>query len=116
MSTRRDQRRPPRSWLGLSLILALGLFVAGAAIVAQERGTARGEWRYIGGDVHHTRHSPLDQIDAGNFEDLEVAWVWRGDNFGPTVDTIFRSTPIYVDEAAAKATVCPKMPGIRYCR
>ena len=26
-----------------------------------------------------------------------MAWTWRGDNFGPTVDTIFRSTPIYVD-------------------
>ncbi len=38
-----------------------------------------------------------DQIDASNFEDLEVAWLWRGDNFGPTVDRLFRSTPIYVD-------------------
>ena len=28
---------------------------------------------------------------------LEVAWTWRGDNFGPTADPIFRSTPLYVD-------------------
>ena len=26
--------------------------------------------------------SPLDQIDASNFSDLEVAWIWRGDNYG----------------------------------
>ena len=67
------------------------------ATVAQERGTPVGEWHFIGGDASHTRYSPLDQINAENFEDLEVAWVWRGDNFGPAVDTVFRSTPLYVD-------------------
>ena len=64
---------------------------------AQSGGEPAGEWRYIGGDAHHTRYSPLDQITAANFEKLEVAWTWRGDNFGPQVDHIFRSTPIYVD-------------------
>jgi quinoprotein glucose dehydrogenase len=56
-----------------------------------------GEWRYIGGDVQHTRYSPLDQITAANVASLEVAWTWRGDNFGPTADPIFRSTPLFVD-------------------
>jgi quinoprotein glucose dehydrogenase len=59
--------------------------------------TENGEWRYIWGDLAATRYSPLDQVNAGNFEDLEVAWVWRGDNFGPAPDFIMRSTPIYVD-------------------
>ena len=85
--------------------LALSLAVAGSALMATSTaalaqglpGTENGEWRYLGGDVGHTRYSPLDQIDAGNFEDLEVAWIWRGDNFGPNVDYFFRSTPIYVD-------------------
>ncbi|HSH76601.1 MAG TPA: PQQ-binding-like beta-propeller repeat protein, partial [Longimicrobiales bacterium] len=27
----------------------------------------------------------------------EVAWTWRGDNFGPNLDYFFRSTPIYAD-------------------
>ena len=26
-----------------------------------------------------------------------MAWIWRGDNFGPAVDVVFRSTPLYVD-------------------
>lgn len=65
--------------------------------VATARGTEGGEWRYWGGDAHSARYSPLDQIDADNFESLEVAWVWRGDNFGPEVDYILRSTPLYVD-------------------
>jgi quinoprotein glucose dehydrogenase len=67
------------------------------ANVAQDRATPTGEWRYIGGNPSHTRYSPLDQINATNFEKLQIAWVWRGDNFGPTVDTVFRSTPLYVD-------------------
>ncbi len=64
---------------------------------AQLPGTENGEWRYWGGDSGSNRYPPLDQIDAENFEDLDVAWVWRGDNFGPNVDNILRSTPIYVD-------------------
>ena len=56
-----------------------------------------GEWRYIGGNAAHTRYTPLDQINAENFEDLELVWLWRGDNFGPRVDYVFRSTPLYVD-------------------
>ena len=39
----------------------------------------------------------MDQIDASNFEDLEVAWIWRADNFGPTVDYAFKSTPSFID-------------------
>jgi quinoprotein glucose dehydrogenase len=74
------------------------LITAAPTVQAQRLpGTENGEWRYLGGDVGHTRSSPLDQINAGNFADLEVAWIWRGDNFGPNVDYFFRSTPIYVD-------------------
>ena len=64
---------------------------------AQRQGTENGEWRYIGGDVWHMRYSPLEQVTADNFEDLEIAWVWRGDNYGSTTLGVSRSTPIYVD-------------------
>ena len=60
-------------------------------------GRAAEEWTHWGGDATSSRYSPLDQINAENFGDLEVAWVWRGDNFGRSVDNILRSTPIYVD-------------------
>ena len=71
--------RTGRFGFGLHLILTLTFIVAAAVPAApQERGNPEGEWRYLGGDASHTRYSPLDQIDAGNFEDLEVAWVWRG--------------------------------------
>lgn len=60
-------------------------------------GTENGEWRYLGGDAGHTRSSPVNQITGDNFSDLEIAWIWRGDNFGPNIDYFNRSTPIYVD-------------------
>ncbi len=60
-------------------------------------GTENGEWRYLGGNVGHTRYSPLDQINGENFEDLEIAWIFHSDNFGPNLDYFSRSTPIFVD-------------------
>ena len=88
-----------KRWVA-SVLAILGLVVViGAAqrAEAQERGNPAGEWRYWGADLYSTRYSPLDQINADNFEDLEVAWVWRGDNFSPEPDFIMRSTPIYAD-------------------
>src|SRR5690606_1844423 len=81
-----------------SFVLALGFvaFTAGA-VAAQERGNPAGEWRYWGGDAWSTRYSPLDQIDATNFTELQPAWVWRGDNFSPRPDYILRATPLYVN-------------------
>jgi len=78
------------------LILALA---AGSAFAQQAplNSNPYGEWRYIWGDMAGTRYSPLDQINASNFETLETAWVWRGDNYGRTADGVMRSTPIYAD-------------------
>jgi quinoprotein glucose dehydrogenase len=92
----RAHRAATLAGVALGLSFTPGIPVANAPVIAQG-STPKGEWRYIGGDAGHTRYLPLDQIDANNFEQLQVAWVWRGDNFGPTVDYVFRSTPIYVD-------------------
>jgi len=84
--------------MGPILALLVGAAsIAPVAVAAQERGTPPGEWRYIGGDAAHTRYTPLDQITAENFEELEIAWVWRGDNYGPNPLGPPRSTPLYVD-------------------
>ena len=61
--------------VGVWLTLACGfLLAAPMAAIAQGPGTENGEWTYLGGDAWHTRYSTADQIDASNFEDLEVAW------------------------------------------
>jgi quinoprotein glucose dehydrogenase len=73
---------------------------AAATVVADaggtRTGTEGGEWRYWGGDEGSSRYSPADQIDADNAMDLEVAWRWYAANYGPTVDYIYRGTPIKV--------------------
>lgn len=83
--------------LGLGLGLVLLFAIAGNAAALPQTGTENGEWRYLGGDVGHNRYSPLTQINAANFADLEEAWIWRGDNFGPNADYFTRSTPVYAD-------------------
>jgi glucose dehydrogenase len=75
---------------------ALAIGLAGAVHAGLHDGTANGEWRYWGGDEASSRYSPLDQINADNFTDLEIAWRWKADNFGPEVDYILRATPLYV--------------------
>ena len=86
-------------WSGsaLYLVATLSLLVATAVPGrAQQPGgsTLEGQWHYLGGDAYHQRYSPLDQIHADNFEELEIAWIWRGNNFDPTVA---RGKPLYVE-------------------
>ena len=79
----------------LALAIALGVAMPGSA---QLTGLENGEWRYLIGDAGATRSNPhLTQINASNFEDLEVTWIWRGDNFGPDPYPSARAVPIYVD-------------------
>ena len=49
----------------------VGMLGAPRWAVAQY-GARNGEWRSYGGDAGSTKYSPLDQIDAANFEDLEI--------------------------------------------
>src|SRR5215813_7433161 len=44
--------------------------------------TKNGEWPQYTGDLAGTRYSPLDQINAENFNKLEVAWRFKTDNLG----------------------------------
>jgi quinoprotein glucose dehydrogenase len=59
-------------------------------------GARDGEWRHYGGDEANTRYSPLDQITADNFSDLELVWRMKTDNFGPVPEYNFQSTPLMV--------------------
>lgn len=42
-----------------------------------QTGATDGEWRYFGADTGSTKYSSLNQIDANNFGDLEIAWRWQ---------------------------------------
>ena len=54
----------------------VGVAVCSVAPTAAQ-GPGDGEWRTYAADVRATKYSPLAQITAENFADLEVAWSWR---------------------------------------
>jgi len=85
-----------RSQLTLSCLgFASGVLVAVPVVVlAQGPGIEDGQWSYIGGDAWHTRYTEADEIDASNFENLEIVWQWNGGSFGSSTP---RATPTYVD-------------------
>ena len=72
--------------------LLLFLVVFGNA----QTGAKNGEWRSYGGDLGHTRYSALDQINASNFKDLEIAWHFKTDALGPRPEYQYEGTPLMV--------------------
>jgi len=79
------------------LTLAVGCADGPAPGTERSEPVPEGEWRYWGGDAGSTRSSSLDQVNATNFEDLELAWRWSAMNFGPQPDFIYRGTPVYAN-------------------
>jgi len=76
---------------------ASACFLIGLCLPASpESGTKNGEWPTYGGDLGNTRYSPLDQINAGNFSKLEVAWRFRTTFLGPRPEYQFETTPLMV--------------------
>jgi quinoprotein glucose dehydrogenase len=59
-----------------------------------QTGAKNGEWRAYGADLGNTHYSPLDQISAGNFNTLQVAWRFKTDNLGPRPEFNFEGTPL----------------------
>ncbi len=77
--------------------VAVALVLVAPASLTAQYGPDQTEWRSYAGDLGSTRYSPLDQIDASNVEDLEVAWRWSARNFGPRPEGQYRTTPLMVD-------------------
>ena len=84
-----------------AVAVAWGVFVSAPSTLAQP-STPVGEWRAFGADPANTKYSPLDQITAENFTDLEIAWRWtststevasRRPDIRPST---FKTTPLMV--------------------
>jgi len=54
------------------------------------------EWPTYGADLANTRYRPLDQINASNFKDLELAWTFKTDNLGSRPEYKLEGTPLMV--------------------
>src|SRR3984885_11910444 len=73
-----------------------GLALLTASAWAQQPSTKNGEWPAYTGDIKGTRYSPLDQINAGNFNQLEVAWRFKTDSLGTRPEYKLEGTPLMV--------------------
>ncbi|OFW17173.1 MAG: quinoprotein glucose dehydrogenase [Acidobacteria bacterium RIFCSPLOWO2_02_FULL_67_21] len=82
----------------MSLLIGLLWLNAGTGISGQQGqpSTKNGEWPHYTADLQGTRYSPLDQINASNFNRLEVAWRFKTDNLGPFPEYKLEGTPLMV--------------------
>jgi len=98
--------------VGPVLLGVIGVVVAACGFEHQDA------WEYYAADPQSTRYAALDQIDARNFEDLEIAWTWESADLlwkqdmglrdpeddlgfvysGATNISDFQLTPIVVDD------------------
>ncbi len=82
-----------------TVVLAAALFGGRRPVTGQSTGqpsTKNGEWPMYTADLRGSKYSPLDQIDANNFNKLEVAWRFKTDNLGPRPENKLEGTPIMV--------------------
>jgi quinoprotein glucose dehydrogenase len=70
--------------------------VAGQAANAGAPGKASGEWAFYNADIKGSRYMPFDQINASNFNKLEIAWHFKTDNLGPRPEYKLEGTPLMV--------------------
>src|SRR5256886_2927575 len=76
-----------------AVIVFAALAIGSDVPLTAQSGAKNGEWRSYGGDIGHTRYSPLDQINASNFNTLEIAWRFKSDSPGPRADEHFEVAP-----------------------
>jgi glucose dehydrogenase len=57
---------------------------------------ANGEWASYNSDIKGSRYMPFDQINASNFNQLEVAFRFKTDNLGPRLEYKLEGTPLMV--------------------
>ena len=66
-----------------------------AAVVGQTRTNM--DWPTYGADLANSKYRPLDQINASNFNQLEIAWRFKTDNLGSRPEFRLEGTPLVVN-------------------
>src|SRR5262245_64954289 len=84
--------------LALALVFSLprmNVHLSGQA--TGQPSTAKGDWVHYTADGKGSRYSPLDQINAANFNQLEVAWRFKTDNLGTRPEFKLEGTPLAIN-------------------
>src|SRR5690349_4551711 len=93
---RKETVEKKRGIWALSLALIAFFAFSPAGSFAQS-GAKDSEWPTYAADLAGTRYRPLDQINASNFSDLEIAWRIKTDNFGNRPEYKLEGTPLMVN-------------------
>ncbi|MBV8684473.1 MAG: PQQ-binding-like beta-propeller repeat protein, partial [Caulobacteraceae bacterium] len=77
----------------LGAAAGLALLLGSAAAMAAPGDV---DWPTYAGDLAGSRYKPLDQINASNFSNLEVAWRFKTDSLGNRPEYKLEGTPLEV--------------------
>src|SRR3954467_6927637 len=102
------------------LAVSTGLSGQDRAGSARPPSTAGGDWPHYTADMRGTKYSPLDQINAGNFNTLEVAWRFKTDMLGPRPEYKLEGTPLAINgvlytTGGTRRSVVASMAGPESC-
>jgi quinoprotein glucose dehydrogenase len=78
---------------------AMGIIWWTAGALGQPAGmpsTKNGDWTHYTADARGSKYSPLDQVNAANFNRLEVAWRFKTDNLGTRPEYKLEGTPLAI--------------------
>jgi quinoprotein glucose dehydrogenase len=77
---------------------AVAMVMTGLPAQAQTKSAAPPdtEWRNYAADLANTRYAPLDQINATNFDKLEVAWRFPSSILGSRPEYTWEATPLLI--------------------
>jgi quinoprotein glucose dehydrogenase len=75
---------------------AAGVALAAAPLRAQTATPPDTDWPVYGGNLAYWRYKALDQINATNFNQLQVAWQFKTDNLGGRPEFILQCTPLLI--------------------
>jgi quinoprotein glucose dehydrogenase len=75
-------------------MFATTIVLCGAVSPWGQSGAEPGEWPAYAGNLRNYHYSPLAQIDASNFNKLEVAWRFKTDSLGTRPEYKLEGTPL----------------------
>ncbi|HKF01774.1 MAG TPA: PQQ-binding-like beta-propeller repeat protein, partial [Candidatus Sulfotelmatobacter sp.] len=84
--------RVNRPWLCVTVAIICVSFRVSGQTSAKDT-----DWPTYAADLAGTRYRPLDQINASNFNDLEIAWRFKTDNLGNRPEYKLEGTPLMVN-------------------
>ena len=86
----------PVAAVATGFVLWMAPQVSGQQGGSGQPSTKNFEWPMYTADLHGSKYTPAAQIDASNFNKLEVAWRFKTDSFGTRPEYKLEGTPIMI--------------------